>query len=70
MVQSLGLQKLVPKLHEFEQLETGIGNSKTLKFNGLLSKKHIPSAITYTVGLSNINFNDMCVDSPNYLRHF
>ena len=43
------------KLQEFEQIQTSSGKSKKLKFDGLLSKKYIPSAKTlYTVDLSNI----------------
>ena len=35
-----------------------------------LSKKYIPSAKTYTEHLSNITFNYLCENSPNYLCHF
>ena len=36
-----------------------------------LSKKYIPSAKTlYTEDLSNITFNYLCENSPNYLCHF
>ena len=35
------------------------------------SKKYIPSAkILYTEDLSNISFNHLCENSPNYLCHF
>ena len=42
------------------------------KLNGLLlPKNYISSAKTlYAVDLSNITFNYLCVDSPNYLCHF
>ena len=56
---------------EFEQLQTSSGKSKKLRFDGLLSKKLIPSAKTlYTEDLSNIFFNYLCENSPNYLCHF
>ena len=44
---------------EFGQLQTSSGNSKKLKFDGLLlSKKYIPSAKTlYSEDLLNIIFN-------------
>ena len=35
-----------------------------------MSKKHIPSAKTYTDDLSNITFNYLCENSPNTLCHF
>ena len=43
-----------------------------MKLNGLhLSKKYIPSAKTlYTEDLSNITFNYLCKNSPNFLCHF
>ena len=56
---------------EFEQLQTSSGKSKKLKFDGLLSKKYIPSAKRlYREDLSNITFNYLCENSPNYLCHF
>ena len=57
---------------EFGQLQTGNGKSKKLKFDGILSsKKYIPSAKTlYTDDLSNITFNYLRENSPNYLCHF
>ena len=69
MVQSLGMFQ---KLQEFEQLQTSSGKSKKLKLDGVFSKKKsIPSAKTlHTVDLSNITFNYLRVDSPNYLCHF
>ena len=71
MVQGLGTQKLFQKLQEFEQLQASSGKSKKLKFDGFFSKKYIPSAKTlFLVDLSNIIFNYLCVDSPNYLCHF
>ena len=57
-------------MQEFEQLHTSSGKSKNLKFDGLLSKKIIPSAKTCTVDLSNSTFNYLCADSPDYLCHF
>ena len=69
MVQSLGMQKLFQNSQKVEQLQTSSVKSKKLKFDGLLSKKkYIPSA--KTVDLSNITFNYLCEDSPNYLCHF
>ena len=42
-----------------------------MKFDGIFSKKYVPSAkILYTVDLSNITSNYLCVDSSNYLCHF
>ena len=72
MVQSLGMQKLVSKI-------TGIWTTsdkqwkvqKSWNLMGFCPKKYIPSAKTiYKVDLSNIAFNYLCVDSPNYLCHF
>ena len=41
------------------------------KFDGLLSKTYSPSAKTLnTEDLSNITFNYLCENSPNYLCHF
>ena len=64
---------LVSKSHvEFGQLHASSGKSKKLKFDGLLlSKKYIPAAKTlYTEDLSNITFNYLRENSPNYLCHF
>ena len=59
------------KLQEIEHLQTSSGKFKKLKFDALLSKKYIPSAKTlYTVDLSDITCNYLCVDSPNYICHF
>ena len=45
--------------------------SKKLKFDGLLSKKYIPSAKTlYSEDLSNITFNYLCENSADSLCHF
>ena len=52
-------------LNNFRQ---AVKSPKELKFDRRLSKK-IHSAKTYTVDLSNITFNYLCVDSPNYLCH-
>ena len=61
------------KSHEqFGQLHASSGKSEKLKFDGLLlSKRYIPSAkALYTEDLSNITFNYLCENSPNYLCHF
>ena len=71
MVQSLGIQKLVSKI-------TGIWTTSDKQWKvqkveiwwAFVQKKYIPSAKTYTVDLSNITFNYLCVDLPNYLCHF
>ena len=58
------------KLHEeFGQLQASSGKFKKLKHDGLLlPKKYIPSAKTlYSEDLSNITFNYLCENSPNYL---
>ena len=49
-----------------------MGKSKNLKLGGLLlSKKYISLAKTlYSEDLSNINFNYLCENSPNFLCHF
>ena len=69
MVQSLGIQKLVSNI-------TGIWTTSYKQWNvqkfeiwwTFVQKKYIPSAqILYTVDLSNITFDYLCVDSPNYL---
>ena len=73
MVQSLyKVDSWFQKSHEkFEQLQTSSGKSKKLRFDGLLSKKLIRSAKTlYTEDLSDIFFNYLCENSPNYLCHF
>ena len=64
MVQSLGMQKLVSKI-------TGIWTISEKQWK--VQRVEIwwsHSAKTYTVDLSNITFNYLCVDSPNYLCHF
>ena len=69
------IQKLTPG---FRQLQTSSEKFKKLKFDGLLlskkihlSKQYIASAKTlYTEHLSNITFNYLCENSPNYLCHF
>ena len=53
---------------ELEQLQSSCGKFKKLKFNGLLSKKYIPSPKTlYTEDLPNITLNYLylCENSPN-----
>ena len=44
-----------------------VGSSKRWNLMGFCPKKCIPSA---KVDSSNITFNYLCVDSPNYLYHF
>ena len=64
MVQSLGMQKLVSKI-------TGIWTISEKQWK--VQRVEIwwsHSAKTYTVDLSNITFNYLCVDSPNYFCHF
>ena len=69
------IQKLTPGFkrshEEFGQRQTSIGKSKKLKFGGqLLSKKYIHSPKTlYTEDLSNITFNYLSGNSPNYSCH-
>ena len=57
---------------EFGQLQTSSGNSKKLKFDGLLLfKKYIPSAKTlYSEDLLNIFFNKLSENLPNDICHF
>ena len=65
------MQKLVSKITGTWPTSDKQWKSKKLKFDGLFSKTYIPSAKTlYTVDLSNINFNYLCIDSLNYLCHF
>ena len=54
---------------EFGERQRGSGKSKKLSFYALLlPKKYIPSARTlHTYDLSNITFNYLCENSPNYL---
>ena len=47
MMQSL-YKSLLLALKSHEEFETSSGKSKKVKFDGLLSKKHIPSTKTYT----------------------
>ena len=54
-------------LNNFRQ---AVESPKSWNLMGFCPKKYIPSAKTYTVDLSNITFNYLCVDSPNYLCHF
>ena len=72
MVQSLGIQKQVSKIKGVWR--TSDKQWKVEKVEiwwAFLQKKYIPSAKTLnTVDLSNITFNYLCVDSPNYLCHF
>ena len=63
-----GLKNHMRNLNNFRQaVESPIN---TLKFDGILSKKYIPSTKTYTEDLSNITFNYLCENSPNYSCHF
>ena len=65
------IQKLTPgfknhmrNLNNFRQaMEIPISK---LKFDGLLSKKYIPSHKTYTEDLPKITFSYLCENSPNY----
>ena len=54
-------------VQEFEQLQRSSGKSRKLKFDGILSKKNL---ILFAKTLSNITFNYLRVESPNYLCHF
>ena len=54
-------------LNNFRQ---AVESPKSWNLMGFCPKKYIPSAKTYTVDLSNITFNYLCVDSPSYLCHF
>ena len=59
------------KSQKFEQLHRSSGKSKKFKFDGLLSKKYIPSAKRlYREDLSYFTFNYLCENSPSYLCHF
>ena len=68
------IQKLTPgfknhmrNLNNFRQaMEIPISK---LKFDGLLSKKYIPSHKTYTEDLPKITFSYLCENSPNYSFH-
>ena len=57
---------------EFGQLQASSADSKKLKFDEpLLSKKYIFSAKElYTEDLSNITFNYLCENPPNFLCHY
>ena len=54
-------------LNNFRQ---AVESPKNRNLMGSCPKKYISSAKTYTVDLSNITFNYLCVDLPNYLCHF
>ena len=55
-------------LNNFRQ---AVESPKSWNLMGFCPKKYIPSAKTlYTVDLSNITFNYLRVESPNYLCHF
>ena len=68
------IQKLTPgfKYHmkNLSNFRQAVESPKSWNLMGFCPKKYIPSAKTYTVDLSNITFNYLCVDSPNYLCHF
>ena len=52
-------------------LRQAVESPKSWNLMGFSPKSYIPSAKTlYAVDLSNITFNYLCVDSPNYLCHF
>ena len=72
MVQILGIQKLISKITVI--WTTSDKQWKVQKVEiwwAFVKKKNIPSAKTlYTVDLSNITFNYLCADSPNYLCYF
>ena len=60
--------KIYRNLDNFRQ---AVESPKSWHLMGFSPKKYIPSPKrSYTVDLSNINFNYLCVDSPNYLCHF
>ena len=74
--------KILQNDAKFRYIRAGFKNYSNLNFRqavespkgwnlmGFCPKKYIPSAKTYTVDLSNITFNYLCIDSPNYLSHF
>ena len=77
------LAKILQNDTKFRYAKAGFKNYRNLKnfgqalesqkFDGLLSKKYIPSAkALYTVDLSNIiqHINYLCEDLPNYLCNF
>ena len=68
------IQKLTPgfknHMRNLSNFRQAVESPKSWNLMGFSPKKHIPSAKTYTVDLSNITFNYLCVDSQNYLRHF
>ena len=60
--------KIYRNLDNFRQ---AVESPKSWHLMGFSPKKYIPSPKrSYTVDLSNITFNYLCVDSPNYLCHF
>ena len=60
--------KIYRNLNNFRQ---AVASPKSWHLVGFCPKKCIPSAKTLcTMDLSNITFNYLCVDSPNYLCHF
>ena len=68
------IQKLTPgfknHMRNLNNFRQAVKSPKSWNLMGFCPKKYIPSAKTYTVDLSNITFNYLCVDSPNYLCHF
>ena len=65
---ALGFKNHMRNLDNFRQ---AVESPKSWNLMGFSPKKYIPSAKTlYTVGLSNITSNYLCVDSPNYLCYF
>ena len=60
--------KIYRNLDNFIQ---AVESPKSWHLMGFSPKNYIPSPKrSYTVDLSNITFNYLCVDSPNYLCHF
>ena len=60
--------KIYRNLDNFRQ---AVESPKSWHLKGFSPKNYIPSPKrSYTVDLSNITFNYLCVDSPNYLCHF
>ena len=73
MVQSLGMQKLVSKITGIWTISDKQWKVQKVEIwwafvqkNTFLQLKHYIA----TVDLSNITFNYLCVDSPNYWCHF
>ena len=52
-----------------DNFRQAVESPKYWNLMGFSPKKYTPSAKTYTVDLSNITFNYLCVDSTNYSCH-